>query len=318
MFDIFDELLNWHKKVYTKKVSRLNHKYNGGLNKMYTLFFLCLEKLFCILIAIKKVRNSGDRVYNKSVVISLTSYPARIKYVPKVLFSIQRQSIRPYKVILYLSELNFPRKESQLPSELLDMVSEHFEIRWVHEDLKPHKKYFYVMQDFKDKIIITVDDDMFYRRDMVERLLKLHYKYPKCICANYVHDIVVKNGKILPYRYWGKKFDNMESPSHLYLAVGFGGVLYPPNIFKTDDLFDKKKIRTMCLNADDLWLKVHELRSNIPVASGSYYSPPICLTNTNSLTSKNVSKNGKGDNDFQWDRLNDFYNLNEILIKFNK
>ena len=56
----------------------------------------------------------------------------------------------------------------QLPSSIIDYCIIHdIEILPCSEDLKGHKKYFYVMQKYKYSPIITVDDDMIYSLHMV-------------------------------------------------------------------------------------------------------------------------------------------------------
>lgn len=52
--------------------------------------------------------------------------------------------------------------------------------------------------------------------------------------------------------------------SDLLIAIGTGGILYPPNCFD-DGYFDISLFRKMALTADDLCLKVYEIRLDIPV-----------------------------------------------------
>lgn len=49
--------------------------------------------------------------------------------------------------------------------------------------LKSHKKYYYAMQEYPEDIIVLVDDDMFYPYNTVEKLMKMHEKYPSDICT---------------------------------------------------------------------------------------------------------------------------------------
>ena len=75
------------------------------------------------------------------VIVSLTSYPARIQYVSKVIRSIFAQRCLPDLTVLYLSRDQFPLGESQLPADLVECLGFDFEIRWVDGDMKSHKKY---------------------------------------------------------------------------------------------------------------------------------------------------------------------------------
>ena len=55
-----------------------------------------------------------------------------------------------------------PRKESDLPGVLSEMImSGKVRLRWV-DDLKPHKKYFFAFKEYPNDLVITIDDDVLY------------------------------------------------------------------------------------------------------------------------------------------------------------
>ena len=94
------------------------------------------------------------------VIISLTSYPARLKNLHIVLRSLLKQKVAAEKVILYLGT---DTKDTDIPEKLKKLTKYNFEIRTGYEDLKPHKKYFFAMQEFPNHTIITADDDLISR-----------------------------------------------------------------------------------------------------------------------------------------------------------
>ena len=50
------------------------------------------------------------------------------------------------------------------------------------------------------------------------------------------------------------------------VAIGVGGVLYPPHIFDSSiQYFNVTDIKEICLNADDIWLKYLEAIQGTPV-----------------------------------------------------
>ena len=49
-------------------------------------------------------------------------------------------------------------------------------IEFKDEDLRSHKKYYYTIKEYPDDIMITVDDDIFYRSDMIAKLMAYHKK----------------------------------------------------------------------------------------------------------------------------------------------
>ena len=126
----------------------------------------------------------------RRVIVTLTSYPPRMNTIWMTLRSIFGQSRLPDKIVLYLAKSDFPIGEADLPDSLREMLWNDFEIRWVDEDLKPHKKYYWAFRDFPDDLVVTIDDDLIYRRNMIETLLACHASYPDAIVASRTHLIM--------------------------------------------------------------------------------------------------------------------------------
>lgn len=206
------------------------------------------------------------------VIVSMTSYPARIQFVAKVIESLRRQSVQPDKIILWLAKEQFEGGEAALPAELLTEIEigENVCLRWC-DDLKPHKKYYYAMQEFPESIIITVDDDVYYRNDLVEKLLDSYVEYPFAVSAMRAHLITFDSeGEIRPYAEWQRECRRVSIPSFALCATGVGGVLYPPHSL-SKEVFNRKTIEECCLYADDLWLKIMELFARTPVVIADSY-----------------------------------------------
>lgn len=203
----------------------------------------------------------------KRLIVSLTSYPRRISSLHKVLETIYVQTRKPDDVILWLSQEQFPHKEEDLSAELQNYINENIlTVRWC-DDLKPHKKYFYALQEYPDDLIVTIDDDLLYAPTLLERLVECYLMYPTAVIASRTHLITVslEEKRILPYRYWVQETDAcIYQPSLQLLATGGAGTLYPPNLLPKE-LFNKEVILNTCLWADDLWMKAIELLYEIPV-----------------------------------------------------
>lgn len=193
------------------------------------------------------------------VIVSMTSYPARINTILPAVYSLIDQDRRPERILLWLSEDQFPGRENDLPAELVQVARRcpFFEIRWVQGDLKPHKKYFYVMQEYPDMPVITVDDDAVYQKDMVRVLMKSYRRHPRCVSAMWALEIGFDpDGNPAPFLTWARECDHMKGiPSHRLLPIGVSGVLYPPHAIP-ECAFDAQAIRRCAEVTDDLWLKV--------------------------------------------------------------
>ena len=233
-------------------------------------------------------------------VVSLTSFPKRIDTVHMAIESIFRQTNKPSQIILWLSSDEF-KGEDSLPCNLLRLKDFGLEIVFVKGNIKAHKKYYYALKKYNNKNVITIDDDLYYPSDMIARLLDLHKDYPNAVCANIVRTINITDGnKFGVYRSWRKKSGEQQSVDYKNLAIGMGGVLYPKG-FCCEGLFDVDKISMICPLADDLWLKAHETKCGIKVASGKTFFPhPIVLPNTikSGLQKQNMSHRNL--NDEQW------------------
>ena len=221
------------------------------------------------------------------------------------------QTIKPDKIILWLGNDSIGVK---LPIEIEKLKKYGLEVVYRDENLKPHKKYYYAIQDYPNSIVITVDDDVIYSPTMIASLLKMHEKYPKAVCARRVHEIVCDQLGIANYNSWNQACQTEFRPKMNLMAVGVGGVLYPPNALDKR-AFDKEMIKKVCLNADDLWLKFMEVLQETKVVwcPCLWQHPANILENQSGLCDSNVGDNR---NDEYLERLSEYFQ--EVIVKIKK
>ena len=199
------------------------------------------------------------------IIVSLTSYPARLDSAFFVVKSMLNQTVRPNKVILYLfkGQFDIDKVEKYKRNEFEN--NSIFEIHWVEDNLMAHKKYYYAFQEYPNDLIITVDDDFEYPLTLIEELFANYEKYPRTVIARRVHKIVFEDDQnISEYKYWLHEYTKEIGDVRFDLfATNGGGTLFPPHIFGTE-LFNKKIIMDNVLYADDIWLKIMELYYEIP------------------------------------------------------
>lgn len=135
---------------------------------------------------------------NKRIIISLTTFPARINRVWLVIESILRQKVKADMVLLWLSREQFSSLDI-LPHNLLRLQERGLEIRFCDANLRAHTKYFYRMQEFPDDIVVTVDDDIVYNPYLIKHLIELYNKYPYSICCCRSWKINTVNGDLVKY-----------------------------------------------------------------------------------------------------------------------
>lgn len=240
---------------------------------------------------------SGGKTRDKKITISLTTFPARIKTLDRVILTLLKQTMKPDRIVLWLAEEDFPHKEAELPWTLLALRRHGLEIHWC-DNLYPHKKYYYSMLKYPDDIVITVDDDVAYSKYLVEVLYGSYLKHPHAISALRTHLMKFdSNGELLPYSQWYYQCLNyVDVPLRSLFATGVGGILYPPNLLN-EEWKNKEKIKETSLYADDIWLKTMQVMNNIPVVLASRYQRLVFVGNTqdNSLFTQNVHSHKNDD-----------------------
>lgn len=212
---------------------------------------------------------------NTKILVSLTSFPKRIHYVDTVIKTILIQTMKPDKVILWLAESEFPNKVKDLPDKLLQLCDYGLEIRWC-QDIKSHKKYLYAMKDYPEYCVITVDDDTYYFPDTLEVLYKSFLRHPLAVSCLRANKITFNyENRINPYSEWVlNEKGYVDIPLMDLMAVGNGGILYPPGCIEKQFL-DENRIKEICLYQDDIWLKCAQIHSGIEVvlAESGYATP---------------------------------------------
>ena len=106
----------------------------------------------------------------EEIIVSMTSFPARIEYVYLSLSQLFNQTLPPDKIELWLAEPQFPSHE--LPENLRPLIDLGLEVKFCPEDIKGHKKYFYAMKSHPDSLVTTFDDDLIYHEWCIEELYK--------------------------------------------------------------------------------------------------------------------------------------------------
>lgn len=183
------------------------------------------------------------------IIVSLTSYPARIAFVHQAIKSLMMQTCKPDKIFLWLAEEQFPNKE--LPSKLLELCSYGLDIMWMN-DLYGHKKYYYpVLNQKTNEVVITFDDDILYSPVTIERIMKKHKLYPNCLVCERgqtFEDKDIQN----PGRWRVNSELGVNLPTFSMNPSPGGGCLIPYHGFYKDAV-DEQKIRSLAYKNDDLW-----------------------------------------------------------------
>lgn len=192
--------------------------------------------------------NSNEKRKEK-VIVSLTSYGRRVSSVlPYTIMSLLRQSYKPDMIILWLDNDNW--NDEKLPRSLKRLKKYGLTIRYC-EDLKSYKKLIPTLEEFPDDIIITCDDDLYYRHYVVKDLIDAYWQNPSNIHVQNAHIIHLDNqGKILPYDKW--TMDISGKTGRNVFPTGGSGCLYRKNLLYRD-ICNDKLFMSLSPKADDVW-----------------------------------------------------------------
>lgn len=107
---------------------------------------------------------------DKKIIVSLTTYPKRIHNIQKVLDSILNQSKKPDKIVINLSIEEY-KTVNDIPKSVLNYIKQHediIEIFFVEGiNTKVYKKIIPTLLRYKNDLIICIDDDFIYPKDMI-------------------------------------------------------------------------------------------------------------------------------------------------------
>lgn len=254
----------------------------------------------------------------KKVIVSLTSFPAAIPYAKDAVKSILAGNTLPDKVVLYLTFSQF--KDSKIPIELMALANNNqlFEIRNYNEDIRSYRKLIPALKDFPNDIIVTVDDDVKYHKNMLRDLLYLHKQIPEVIIANRAKKIKLN----APYRKW-KKYRwyhflfNKIHYSFKNIQTGVGGVLYPPNSL-SEEMLNSNIFKEIAPTNDDIWFWAAAVAKGTYVVSFPYgkHNKPRGLRKPKDLSLKTVNfKKGMDLNRIAFEKILKKYPIVKKRIK---
>jgi len=264
-------------------------------------------------LAIKTMHARGvnDQERAPRFIVSLTSYPERMNELQYTIHSLLSQTFRPDKVVLWLSEDQFPNLEKDVPCSVLSMVERGLTIRFCKNDTRSFKKLIPSLMEFPEDIVITADDDLYYDSRWLEQLVIHHDLEPQAVCVHMAKKIeFIENDKLKSYRKW-RRYNFYRRPcgnSALVFPLSGSGALFPPHCLHEDatneDLFMK-----LTPYADDIWFWAMSVLNHTSIkwinqqpGEFTYVNPAreLGLTGQSKLTSFNIQEGG---NDRQFEAV---------------
>ena len=203
---------------------------------------------------------NNNKITNEILLVSMTSYPARIYGVYEVFLSLLNQSadITSYQCFLTLAKEEFIEGEKNLPFNIQKLIENGWvKLIWYH-NIYSHKKLMPILSLYPENDILIVDDDILRTHNFIEMFQKDHKNYPNdVICGIFVYYY----DKLKMKRLKGYTNNNAREinpvPNIIFQtarpANGFGGVLYPKHTFSDKRFFNETLYMNLSLTSDEIW-----------------------------------------------------------------
>jgi hypothetical protein len=261
-----------------------------------SLMRVVVRNLFNVLIPVYYLVSKGGRLSQEKreqqIIVSLTSFPLRIGRLWLVIESLLRQRMQPDRIILWLAKSQFPKGMDDLPKKLLKQTQRGLEIRFVDEDLRSYKKFYYTFREFPHELVVTADDDIMYPDYMISDLYERHQTHPSAVIARYCYRMRWSGKELLSYREWKNVSLSPEPLSESLFFGSGGGTLFPPASY-CEEIFNKEMFLKHCTYADDVWLNamVRMKGTAIEKTARPCVVFPVLIPSDLTLFTSNISEN---------------------------
>ena len=219
------------------------------------------------------------------VIISMTSYPARIRHAWISLETLFRQDYPSYAVVLVLTTSQFPHR--RLPRKIRHLEKRGLTVLWVVEDGKSADHIWPAYSMYRHARIVSVDDDKFFPKNLLELLVEEANKHPEAIVGARGWELAESKASVAFGENWTRATN--ATPSSLLFMPPGNGSLYPPGSLP-ELAGNYELMREVCPTADDVWFWAMGLLSGTEsrcLGMGAH-RPVIRQVRTHSLASLNA------------------------------
>lgn len=230
--------------------------------------------------------------------VNLTTTYQRLSFCRIALTSLLLQSKLPDRINLWISREPYLRDEGisdngqveQLLESLPEPSRNRVNIRWV-SNTGPYRKLIPMLREAGPKdVIVTADDDIFYGRDWLDGLLKVHKEAGGKAVASRVRSKRVNFlGKKTSYLFW-KLMSKPAVVQDDFIVTFGGGAVLTRAMFREQDIADDSFL-SVAPTADDLWYsKLLRLNNNEVVVAPSLQEELNFVLHSDGLTNHNFPR----------------------------
>lgn len=196
------------------------------------------------------------------LIVSITSYPERIKQLRNTLVSLTKQTYKDFDVVLTFTHDEYEKMKTEV-NEMISKLGLSIIINLVDENTYCHKNTFEVMKLYPNNPILVLDDDVVRVHSCVGDFVEDYLKYNCIISRTFYYEL--RNEKIIStkgilFKPDIKFFTGVEVPH-----TGQHGILYPPNCFTNPAFYDVNLIKACSPTSTEMWIFYWCKRENIPI-----------------------------------------------------
>ncbi|SES14582.1 hypothetical protein SAMN04490244_106103 [Tranquillimonas rosea] len=200
------------------------------------------------------------------LVVSLTTIPSRVDTLGDFLAGLERQTLTPDRVELYVPRRYKKRKLGRLRKQDVPAAFEVIEC----EDMGPATKILPALtRHAPDTRLVYCDDDKVYPPDWLARLAAQGDRYPRACIADEVMSVATQayrmhatgEDRVGLAERLRRRIAGTNLPPEFCVVAGFGGVLVKPRFF--DALV--QDIPDVVWTVDDVWLSACLARTGTPI-----------------------------------------------------
>lgn len=257
---------------------------------LFAVVEFCRELLLLHALALPSSRKAPPRPPKPRVVAALTSHPGRIRNAWISIECLLRQSSPPDRLILVLSEEEFP--EQVLPWRIRNQLKRGLDLLWVSRNGRSFDKLLPLLKRFPEAAVITFDDDKFFPPDLVEKLIIAHKKEPGHVIGarGWIIAPEKKSSSVSYGENWRRARDG--DCGHWLFLPGGNGTLYPPGCLDAGVL-DYDRAFELCPTADDIWFWAHLQKQRTPMICLGLppHRPIAAMSKSSALSTINEHQN---------------------------
>lgn len=222
------------------------------INKLYISLFVLIGISLIYLLNNSNIKLKEYFQSSPKIVISLTTSPKRIEFLEPLFQNLMNQTVKPDIIVLNLPHI-FKRTQT-IFKELPSFITSNSLIQINRcEDIGPATKIIPTAKLFEDPdtILISIDDDIKYRNNFIETLLKYEKLAPNAVITGESY----------------MRIDNSKNNSLSYgeLVEGYSSVLYKKKYLDNFNIETLLNYPKECYFADDFILSNYLKKQGIDI-----------------------------------------------------